>query len=428
MRSFYLIVYLRFESLYCLITFLIILTHNCIAVFTKDGTYIYYKHKLIIVGKRGSKTGFYYITLPKKKEIQLSKFNNKLSRFNSKLSKFDSKLSRFDSSDNKLSKFESIKIQKTITKTTKNYTNHMLHMPTNNLYKPTMTKLIMYLHAACFSPLLYTWLKAIESGYFTTWPSLNTHNVKKYVTQSIATIKGHVQQQKCNIQSTKNYKHQCHYITNSETLTPIKEKQTNYVYMTPITTTGFIATDQTGPFPITSSQGARYILIMYVYDSNAILTEPLQSKYGHELLRGFKNIYQHIVSRGIHTTMHRLDNEAPQCLQSYLQSQNIDFQLVPPNFHRQNAAERAIKTFKAHFISGLSSIDPKFPVHVWCIFMEQATITLNLLHPSWLNPKLSAYAQHNGLFDYNCTPLAPPGTKTMIHVKPNQRAPWAPWE
>ena len=32
-----------------------------------------------------------------------------------------------------------------------------------------------------------------------------------------------------------------------------------------------IYTDQTGKFPITYSWGNKYILIMYVYDANAIL-------------------------------------------------------------------------------------------------------------------------------------------------------------
>jgi hypothetical protein len=53
-------------------------------------------------------------------------------------------------------------------------------------------------------------------------------------------------------------------------------------------------------------------------------------------------------------------------------------------------------------------------------------ITLNLLRQSRLNPKLSAHAQLNGLFDYNDTPLAPPGTRVIIHEKPDKRGSWAP--
>ena len=66
---------------------------------------------------------------------------------------------------------------------------------------------------------------------------------------------------------------------------------------------------------------------------------------------------------------------------------------MPPHIHRRNSAERAIQTFKNHFIAGLASIDPNFPLSNWCRLLPQAELTLNLLRPSRLNPKLSAYAQ-----------------------------------
>ena len=98
---------------------------------------------------------------------------------------------------------------------------------------------------------------------------------------------------------------------------------------------------------------------------------------------------------------------------------DISFQLVPPHNHRANLAERAIQTFKAHFIATLASADPDFPLSQWDLLLEQANITLNLLRSSRSNPKLSAYAYLFGNFDYNATPLAPPGTST------NTRGTWA---
>jgi hypothetical protein len=52
-------------------------------------------------------------------------------------------------------------------------------------------------------------------------------------------------------------------------------------------------------------------------------------------------------------------------------------------------------------------------------------ITLNLLRQCRLNPKLSAHAQLNGLFDYNKTPLAPPGTNIIIHKKTDHSGSWS---
>jgi hypothetical protein len=90
--------------------------------------------------------------------------------------------------------------------------------------------------------------------------------------------------------------------------------------------------------------------------------------------------------------------------------------------HRRNAAERAIRTFKNQFVAILCSIDPSFPMHFWVGLLPQALITLNLLRSSRLNLRLSAYEHLEFTFDFNRTPLAPPGTKVVFHEKPKQRA------
>lgn len=82
--------------------------------------------------------------------------------------------------------------------------------------------------------------------------------------------------------------------------------------------------------------------------------------------------------------------------------------------------------FKDHFIAGLATTDKLFPMHLWCRLIPQSILTLNLLCPSRLNPRLSAEAQLNGAFDFNKTPLAPPGTKAIVHKKPAARQTWAP--
>ena len=105
---------------------------------------------------------------------------------------------------------------------------------------------------------------------------------------------------------------------------------------------------------------------------------------------------------------------------------NIKYQLVPPEVHRRNAAERAIQTWKHHFIAGLSTLDPTFPISEWDRLIQQGEITLNLLRNSRVNPNLSAWAYLFGQFDYNSTPLAPPGTKLIVHLKPHKRASWDP--
>jgi hypothetical protein len=99
---------------------------------------------------------------------------------------------------------------------------------------------------------------------------------------------------------------------------------------------------------------------------------------------------------------------------------------VPPRCHRRNSAERAIRTFKEHFVAGLSSVDPTFPLHLWDRLLPQAEITFNLLRTSRLHPQLSTAAHFHGLVDYNKTDFAPPGCKIIAHEKPGKRRTWAP--
>jgi hypothetical protein len=82
-----------------------------------------------------------------------------------------------------------------------------------------------------------------------------------------------------------------------------------------------------------------------------------------------------------------------------MDNQNVSWQLTPVGIHRRNAAERAIRTFKNHFLAGLASTDDDFPLHLWCRLLSQAQHTLNLLQTSRINPRLSAEAQLNGQFD-----------------------------
>ena len=58
------------------------------------------------------------------------------------------------------------------------------------------------------------------------------------------------------------------------------------------------------------------------------------------------------------------------------------------------------------------------------ISLPQALLTLNLLHGSHINPKLSAYAEIHGTFDHNRMPLTPPGICVMVCQKLSNRLSW----
>jgi hypothetical protein len=201
--------------------------------------------------------------------------------------------------------------------------------------------------------------------------------------------------------------------------------KTQYVYAATIYA-GQIYTDETGRFPVVSSKGKKYIMILYDYDSNAILAQPIKDRTAPELLRAFKVMEQELVARGLKPKIMKLDNEASKLLKTYLHQQNITFKLVPPYSHRRNAAERAIRSFKDHLIAGLCSTDKSFPMHLWDRLLPQAVITLNMLRASRINPKLSASTHIDGQYDFNRAPMAPPGTSFIAHETPSRRRTWAP--
>ena len=100
-------------------------------------------------------------------------------------------------------------------------------------------------------------------------------------------------------------------------------------------------------------------------------------------------------------------------------------QLAPHHRHRGNAAERAVRTFNINCVTGLASVDNNFPIYLWCRIVKQAEITINLLITSIENPRLSAYVKIFGKFDFNATPMVPPGEKNIAHEKPTQCATWS---
>ena len=114
---------------------------------------------------------------------------------------------------------------------------------------------------------------------------------------------------------------------------------------------GTVYSDQTGSFPYLSSRGFRYIMIMYDYNMNTILFLPLRSKSGSEQLSAITRLHDQLSDQGPDTCLHILDNEAPLYVTSYLNTKRITYQLVPPNVHRRNSTERAISTWKDHFVA-----------------------------------------------------------------------------
>ena len=337
-----------------------------------------------------------------------------------------------------------------IVRGTRNQTNGLWNIPLNSALPRTQSSspddhlacsairndatqqdLAGFYHGTAFSPLPSTFLRAITKGHFATWPGLTTTLVKKHLVKSMATSKGHMRLQQQNINSTKTTIDEEIPNTVSLDIEPSQEPQnerTHEVHAILIDTKEFARSysDQTGKFPVQSTRGNNYIFILYGYDSNAILSTPLPSRQASKITSAWTNCHNLLQRNGYAPVLHILDNECSTSLKDAFKKNSVDFQRVPPHTHRRNAAERAIQTWKHHFISGLASCDPSFPLAEWDRLLPQCDITINHLRSSRRQPNLSAHACIFGTLDFNKTPMAVPGTKVLTFEAPSQRRTFAP--
>ena len=157
----------------------------------------------------------------------------------------------------------------------------------------TKVDLAKYLHLCAWSPVVDTWLNAIDRYFFLIWPGFSSQLIKKHLPKSITIAKGHLKVSRQHVRSTK-------HPTAPTTLDQIvmtnaappsgPHFQTKLVTIKCIDLTGKNATDQTGRFPVTSSRGNKYVMAAYAQDSNMILAEPIKSRSTAELLRAYNTI------------------------------------------------------------------------------------------------------------------------------------------
>lgn len=180
---------------------------------------------------------------------------------------------------------------------------------------------------------------------------------------TIATAFGHLTQEQQNPQSTQTTTSDDYFFPTPET--PYHKTSEMFIKLTSFQTTKKASGDLTGRFPYISSRGYQYFLVVYDYNSNAILIEVLKCCSGAEICTAYQKIVTRLAQQGCAPQLFILDNEILSELTTAFTNNNIKYQLVPQEVHCRNAAEHAIQTWKHHFIAGLSSVDPTFPMSEW---------------------------------------------------------------
>ena len=292
----------------------------------------------------------------------------------------------------------------------------------NSAYQQKNKKdLATFLHATAGYPPIKTFCKAIDNGFFSTWPGLSSELIRKHLDPSIPTIMGRMQRTRQGIRSTTPPEPEPEPPLEPPRSHMDRNHQVGSGVFSLEELKGIISSDLPGRFPFISSRGMNYIFILYDFDSNAILAEPIKSRQTEHLIEGYEACYKQLKDAGITPILQRLDNEVSAELITAITEKNLKYQLANAHDHRHNYAERAIQTFKNHFISILHGCDSRWPAHLWCRIIPQTVMSLNMLRASRINPKLSAYNQLFGNFDFNRTPMAPLGTKCIIFEKKQQR-------
>ena len=188
---------------------------------------------------------------------------------------------------------------------------------------------------------------------------------------------------------------------------------------------GTFYTDATGALPAISLDGNQYYFIVYEYDTNYIFAIPIKNITDDAIMEASKEVFQELKDKGHKPTFNVTDNQETKPIKEFLKTEHRDWQFVEPTNHHVKAAERAIHTFKNHFISGLCSTDIEWPFQLLNTMTEQAVITCNTLRTSRIDPRKSAYHQlHGNRCNWNCFPMAPPGTRAVLYLDPDNISSW----
>ena len=83
-------------------------------------------------------------------------------------------------------------------------------------------------------------------------------------------------------------------------------------------------------------------------NANYIFTKPMKNRTEGEMVRVYQKLIHQMQAAGLGIKKQVLDNECSAAMKECIKHNNIEYELVPPGQHRQNQAEQAIQTFKAH--------------------------------------------------------------------------------
>jgi hypothetical protein len=196
----------------------------------------------------------------------------------------------------------------------------------NSVYDlPSIEQAIKWMHALCGYPVKTTWSKAAKAGNFVGWPLLTEKNINKYYPETDETPKGHMNQQRKNVRSTKTPFEVCNAAA------ALRGKKRKDIFVSTYDTRETSFSDQTGQFPKQSKRGHKYIMVLVEIDSNTIMVVPMKSRKDAEMIRAYDVLVQRLQQANIHPRKHVLDNKISEKMKQHIKEKyKFELEMVPP--------------------------------------------------------------------------------------------------
>ena len=254
---------------------------------------------------------------------------------------------------------------------------------------------VKFWHATYGSPAVSTFLAAIDKSFIRV-PGLTSAKVRRHPPDTLATAYGHLHATRKGIRSTKKILSPViptSTIKSDDNVDPVSPlpRERRVWFQVHEVRVGRTHSDATGAMPQRGRSGALYQIVFYHEDSNVIHIETTRSRSGPDLLAALQRAVKFFSDRGAAPLLVRMDNECADGTKMWLATTSIKLELTPVAQHRTNKAERAISTWKDHFIATLATTDPDCPLSLWEDFVEQAELKLNCMRVSPVNPSLLAW-------------------------------------
>jgi hypothetical protein len=169
---------------------------------------------------------------------------------------------------------------------TRNLANNMPIVPSksnavlaNSLYECSNTGQLTNYYYTCLNyPVKSKLTKAIDRGYLKGWGGLTSQQTPHcHISVSTESKMGHMDQQRQGVQSTHptptTVPRQVPDSFDNHMEDVAQEShsaRTHFVFMAINKINGNLFTNQTSRFPITSNRGHAYVVVFYIFDTNAI--------------------------------------------------------------------------------------------------------------------------------------------------------------